>query len=431
MNLRIMPCVALLLLAMACQTHAGPAEDYRWLQNYTHSILTACRRNASDGTTIYGPNGCAGHGSCYAGVWMRDSYYGFSSGWQQIANASEALGSAAYILRRSQASTNYLPQSVDPSGHAAYGQHHAPTTLDAGAFAGLMFAFFVTGEGSKAPGGGLAFLKKFGSAVALAMESTPTRRGLPWSDPALPCVGFGFTDTIIKTGNELYSSILLWDASRRLAAAFDIAGNASMSGRFHLKASHIEANFSSTFWSEEHGMFMATNGLESDRIDVWGSAYAALVGLALPEQARRVANFLATNKSQVFFAGQTRMLPAPQVWSGEFPREPGPGRYQDGGYWGSECYGVPSRASCCSLLKAACPNLVLAAPSHHTLVLLGRHGYRKLACELLGEAVGNYRSHGAYEWIQLGAESGSGAPLYVATAANTLKAAEELACWAE
>ena len=237
------------------------------------------------------------------------------------------------------------------------GQHHAPTTLDAGAFAGLMLTFFVTGAGSNTPGGGLSSLQRFGSAVVLAMESTPMRNGLPWSDPKQPCTGYGFTDTIVKTGNELYSSILFWDASRRLAAAFELAGNASAANRFRLKASQVEANFSSAFWNETYGMFMATTGLESDRIDVWGSAYAALAGLALPEQARRVANFLATNRSQIFFAGQTRQLPAPQVWSREFPGESkwfGPGRYQDGGYWGTPSHHtLPPMIS--SLLSTVAP----------------------------------------------------------------------------
>ena len=395
------------LLATCGVTNALPAQDHIWLQNYTSEILHSCRKTATDGTVVYGPNGCSGKHTCYAGTWMRDSFYGFSSGWRQIPNAEEALESAAYLLRRAQPSMpHFLPQSVDLSGHAAYGQHGAPTTLDAGAFAGLMLSFFVSGAGREVSGGGAAFLKEFGSAVALAMEATPMRHGLPWSDPARPCVGYGFTDTIMKTGNELYSSILFWDASRQLAKAFGDAGNASMAKRFQLHASHVEANFSSSFWSDKHGMFMATNGLESDRIDVWGSAYAALAGLALPEQASRIASFLAANRAKIFYAGQTRMLPEGAVWSREFPGEQkwfGPGRYQDGGYWGT--------------------------PSHHTIVLLAKHGYMQLACELLSDAVSNFRSHGGWEWIGRGAVSGTGAPTYVATVANTLKAAEELECW--
>ena len=50
------------------------------------------------------------------------------------------------------------------------------------------------------------------------MMATPMLNGLPWSDPSNPHIGYGFTDTIAKTGNALYSSVLYWDASKQLAA---------------------------------------------------------------------------------------------------------------------------------------------------------------------------------------------------------------------
>ena len=64
----------------------------------------------------------------------------------------------------------------------------------------------------------------------------------------------------------------------------------------------------------------------------------------------------------------------------------------------------------------------------HVLPLLKTRN-KALACGLLADAIDNYRQGGAWEWIAKGAAKGSGASLYVATAANTLKAAELMECW--
>ena len=38
--------------ALQKEVCGDPAADYKWLQNYTHYILSACRFNASDGTVL-------------------------------------------------------------------------------------------------------------------------------------------------------------------------------------------------------------------------------------------------------------------------------------------------------------------------------------------------------------------------------------------
>lgn len=352
---------------------------------------------------------------------MRDSYYGFSGGWDVIPNASEALRSAAYILSHNEQGTSYMPQLVTPSGQGISAQGGAPAALDCGPFAGLMLDFYAAGPGSAAPGGGPSFLAAHGPAVVAGLLATPLVNGLPWSDPAQPWVGYGFTDSVIKTGCEMYSSVLLWDAATRLAADFTAAGMPAAAAACSALASGVEQTFSATFWNASVGMFMAATGIEvrgpsvcvpptahacpshcavqSDRIDVWGSAYAALSGLATPAQAAAVAAYLSTNEALVFHAGQTREIPLPGFWG---KSSSAPGTYQNGGAWGT--------------------------PAHHTLVLLAKQGYKPLACSLLADAVANFRAGGAWEWIGMNDTQGSGAPSYVATIAGTYRAAKELQC---
>jgi len=395
------------VVALPCAAAASsltPADDFAWLSNYTNYVLKSCRVLTTDGTgtVLYSPNGGKPY---YVGQWFRDSYYGFSGAWSEIPDPEEAATSAAYILQRIQPGTNFMPQFVVPTGAGVYGQWGAPTALDCGPFAGLMLDFFAAGEGASAPGAGAPFLAAHGPAVVAGMLATPMRNGLPWSDPAQPCVGYGFTDCEIKTENEMYSSVLLWDAAGRLAADFTAAGNASAAASMRALKAGVEANFSASFWNERIGMFMAATGIESDRVDVWGSAYASLVGLATPAQASRVVAFLVANEASIFYAGQVREIPLPGAWDKLFNGcgYPNPGEYQNGGFWGT--------------------------PSYHVLGLLGANGQKPFACAQLAAAIANFRAHDAWEWIGLGAAQGSGAPLYVATVASTLRAAAALQCW--
>jgi hypothetical protein len=388
----------LLAVCFGAAVDADPAEDLAFLKNQTRYILATCRLNTTDGTgtVLYSPNGDKPY---YVGQWMRDSFYGFSGGWDVIPNASEACRSAGYILSRNEPGTGYMPQLVTPDGQGHSAQNGAPAALDCGPFAGLMLDFYAAGPGSSAIGGGQSFLAEHGAAVVAGLLATPLRSGLPWSDPAQPWVGYGFTDSITKTGTEMYSSVLLWDAATRLAADFAVAGDLAAAATCSALAAGVEASFSSAFWNASAGMFMAATGVESACIDIWGSAYAALSGLATPVQAASVAAYLASNQDLVFYAGQTREIPLPGYWQ---QSSSAPGTYQNGGFWGT--------------------------PSHHTLVLLGQQGYKPLACSLLADAVANFRGGGAWEWIGANASHGSGAPSYVATIAGTYRAAKELQC---
>ena len=62
------------------------------------------------------------------------------------------------------------------------------------------------------------------------------------------------------------------------------------------------------------GVFLASTGLEHDRVDVWGNAMAGASGFASQEQARAIFNYFARNEGDIFFEGQVRQIPSPQHW---------------------------------------------------------------------------------------------------------------------
>jgi len=174
------------------------------------------------------------------------------------------------------------------------------------------------------------------------METTPMKNGLPWSDPDHPCVGYGFTDTIAKSGNAFYASVLYWDASTQLQLMFGMVGNNTMASRFQTYAERVKKRIDETFWNEGLGMYMSDTGDDpnpnpnpnpnwlgmymsdtgddSDKVDIWGSAYAAKVGVSNKAQAGKVASYLAQNQENIFWKGQIRELPEPVTWAKTFTK---------------------------------------------------------------------------------------------------------------
>ena len=277
-------------------------------------------------------------------------------------------------------------------------------SLDSGPFAAFMLAFFSDGEGSHVDGAGMAFFQKHAAAVLAGMNAVPMRNGMPWSDPSLPYVGYGFADETVKTGNCFYSTVLYWIAANDLARLFTAVGDTKNAQDMQNRSAVIASSVTATFWNDTRGMFLADTGMEANITDVWGSALAVTCGLATASQTVRVSQFLLLRAPDVFLRGQVREMPMPELWNklvtGPPPYTPG---YQNGGYW--------------------------ATPLHHVLPTLALAS-RSTACGMLADCVKDFQTYGANEWvIGEGMRGQNGAPSYVASIANTLKASEKLRCW--
>jgi hypothetical protein len=231
----------------------------------------------------------------------------------------------------------------------------------------------------------------------------------------------GFEDTVVKTGAVLYSSILQWNASRLMGAMATASADTVLAARMAAVTAKIKASADALLWNESAGMFMASTGIERDRIDVWANAFAGASGFASAVQSRAIFEFVSQNERGLFFEGQLRQLPAPQQWAvaighqdidGKWAGNPtGPASvagstvvtYQNGGYW--------------------------ATPLHHMLPFLALYD-RSMACRLLNESVASFRSHGINEWVgPFWPAASAGSPGYVASAGSVFFASEHLRCW--
>ena len=138
-------------------------------------------------------------------------------------------------------------------------------------------------------------------------------------DPTLPWdrCPYGFTDSVKKTGNELYCSLLDVRASNELADLLTVAGRTGDAATWRAAAAAETTAIQRTFWNSElHGVqsrsVQCRHG-KCNQFDVWGSAFAVELGVATPAQAASIANYFNNNYSTMVLAGQIREIPTPHL----------------------------------------------------------------------------------------------------------------------
>ena len=331
-------------------------------------------------------------------------------------------------------------------------------SMDNAAFAVFNVLFLVREiETARGAADARQFLMKWLPALLRGLATIPTGgpngRALAYNSPDSPVVGYGFEDTVVKTGSLNFASLLALEATATLCHAVrhatqggprggKSAQHAAVGEELCAWARNISAELAPALWEESVGMFRPATGIEGNLTDVWGSAYAAsldgthtMLGASdtwpqdvpppvTPAQRGRIVTFLASHHRELFAAGQVRHLPRGQSWTQSYcvPKGSGvgspacgkgfnyrPGQYQNGGFW--------------------------ATPVHHVWPLLHRDpSTRPLACKLLRDFVtavsnvpaGDSVMHNFNEWVDVEAVS-RGAPGYVASASNAAAAARAMA----
>ena len=195
--------------------------------------------------------------------------------------------------------------------------------------------------------------------------------GLVYNSPVAPNCTYGFTDTIAKTGQELFTTLLYYQASLAMANLSVVTGCGNASD-YAARAALIAENINQ-LWDESSNMFYAAD-IDNKFDDVWGSLFAVHLGL-VPEQwvAQAIVDHVAANRSNIFQSGQVRHLIYPQLWERCIETCPTPGTYQNGGFW--------------------------ATPLAWVLPVLAKYGYEDLAVELFNAAVFNFRLIGIMECL--------------------------------
>ena len=178
---------------------------------------------------------------------------------------------------------------VSPSGATLYGQEGRNLTLDSAPFAVRTVVMIAERTGNK------SFFEEYAPALTRGLGTMPlSPRGLVWNDPGNPAIGYGFHDSVIKSGEVLYTSLLFFDACMGLSRLYNRTGNRDLGHQYYSKAAAVQAALVPAFWNQSSGLFHASaGGLEANVTDVFGSAYACVLQAASPEHcAKKYKSFL-------------------------------------------------------------------------------------------------------------------------------------------
>jgi len=377
------------VVVSAAETPASP--DTLWLTDTARQLIQGCRVPAADGTVLYTPDGKGN----YRALWTRDFTYMVENAGD-LMPAAEVEAAIRYLIHGIRAD-GATPDRVQPDGLAVYtgGPPDHPLgepNLDNGPFLVIAVDEYLHRVGGAAAEGKF---REWSASLRHALDWTPrSPAGLVWSNPARPHSPYGFTDTVGKTGELFFESLLYWTACRRLAAWESAIGHAAEARELRRRSRLIERHLD-RLWDDSAGAFFAASQ-DCRQWDVWGQAYAVWLDFPLGGRKRgRVLDWLVANHGSFVWHGQVRHLLRGQYWQrllAPVEKE----RYQNGAYWAT-------------------------ASGWMVYALAQRDG--RLARGLWTDLIADFRAGGVCECVNDGYRQ---LPSYVVSATNPLAAARRL-----
>jgi hypothetical protein len=328
-----------LLVALALQAYADTAHDLNeagfWLEAKAQQLVRGSRATMPNGTLGFEP-AASGY---YPAFWTRDYAYmvegcpeAFSS--TELKNACLTLVNA---IGTYNGVANTSVECIKPDGTV----YHKPGWDAMGTYATADNSQFTVDIAWRTyqQTGDVSLVTQTINKLVATMNSVPrSANGLVYIDPTVDWdrCPYGFSDSVRKTGNELYCSLLDVRASKELADLLDVAGRSSEAATWRASAATKTTAIQTTFWSSTYtpsnpGLFYAAT-VKCHQFDVWGSALAVQLGVATPDQATSIANYFKNNYSTMVLSGQIREIPTTDgYWQYSVC---GQGTNQNGGYWG-------------------------------------------------------------------------------------------------
>ncbi len=359
-------------------------EALQWLEREAHRLIRASAVPMKGGTTAFPPQ----VGSGYEAFWLRDYEYALEGSSESFTDRelTDACRLFMSALRDDGAAVDCVRFDGTPIYKPGYGTMGREPVLDGPPF--LVGVAWHTYRRTKDK----ALLREILDPLVKTMTYVPRNpdNGLARIKEPDERRSYGFTDSILKSGDDLFCSLLMVQASRRLADLLEAGGREAEARTWRQEAERITGSVRNVFWDEQTGLFRATTG-NGNVPDIWGSAFSVFLQVASEQQARKIALYFREHHDELLFHGQLRHLPAFLDWNGR-KTATNSGNYQQGGYWG-----VP--------VGWFVYTLALADPAlaDQTVVAMVRH----------------YQEHGACEWINR--EGQLRLPGYLASAALPLE----------
>jgi len=376
--------------SFAATERVASENNLAWLIEQNRQLLKGCQVRAEDGTTLYTPDG---HGN-YRALWTRDFTYMVENAGDLLP-ASDIKGCIDYLIKGIR-SDGAVPDRVRPDGIPVYAAGAEDHPLAGPNIDNAQFLVIAVDEYLKKLRREEAWpiFVRWSPALDKAMDWIPRApSGLVWNDPAQPHSPYGFTDTVGKTGELLFESLLYWTACRRLAGLHEIFDKPALAQEYRRRTNAIEKHLNA-LWDQKYGAFLAATQ-DCRQLDIWGNAYAIWLDFPLGHRRKHVLKFLHNNYQDFIWHGQVRHLRKNQHWQ-RLLTPVAPDRYQNGAYW--------------------------ATASGWMIFALAQTD-RELAQNVWNDLIADFRAGGICECINEGYRQ---LPSYVVSAANPLAANRRL-----
>jgi len=294
-----------------------------WLEKRSTQMIRDCRRKTKSGIAAFPPQ----VGGGYEAFWLRDYAYMLDGNLEAFTEA-ELKDSYRFLLagqRDDGAMVDCIKFDGTPIYMPGFGSIGANPVADGSQF--MVSVAWRTFQRTRDTN----LVSATVDALVKGMRAVPrdSASGLVFIKPGTPLdrASYGFTDSIRKQGSELFCSLLFVQASRQLADLLDAAGRAAEARKWRGEASRVTESIRTVFW--DGSLFRAATAV-CNQPDIWGSVFAVFIGVATPEQAKAIAQYMKNNYSGIVKRGQLRHLPAGMYWeSTDTPA----GKYQNGAFW--------------------------------------------------------------------------------------------------
>ncbi len=299
-------------------------SQYDRLEAVARRCLETARVQADDGTWIYTP---AGSGK-YTGIYMRDFCYTVE-GAGYLIDPDEIRDAIDYLISR-QREDGTMPNCVRPDGSAVFSVHESNPSLGRSPTDNAQFAVKLVDAYLELTRDYASFAR-WSNALMDGMQTVPlSSDNLVFIPPGSPHSAYGFTDTVAKTGEVLFSSLLYWEACLVLAQMCKSAEDHDGAHQWFEAAEFAGAKIHDLYDPRTKLFFAATG--DCRQVDLWGSAYAGVIRACSKKLTKQIGEYFFDNYDRCFLNGCVRHLPGSERWNRMLADVPA-GTYQNGGYW--------------------------------------------------------------------------------------------------
>ncbi len=316
--------------ALTCISDVTPPKftdvnaSISWLTQTSTKMIRDSRREMPNGMAAFPPQ----EGIGYEAFWLRDYLYMLEGNIDAFSDKELKDACRFFIkgIREDGAGVDCIKFDGTPIYKPGFGSMGENPVADGSQF--TVAVAYYTWRKTKDD----KLLSEIIDPLVKTMRACPRnpKTGLVHIDPSKEYdrCPYGFTDTVRKTGDLLFSSLLFVQSARYMDQMLNAVDRKSDAAYWSNESKKVEKKILETFWDEKTGLFRAAT-VQCKEHDIWGSAYAVYLDVANQTQSERIAQYFKQHYNQLVQKGQLRHNPGGVYWEVARERD----NYQNGGFW--------------------------------------------------------------------------------------------------